>query len=129
DGIAEDISGISDTLDGIANTDTSGAGISGTCIESQTCTGFYESAYPDGLGGLVSGQLDNLKHNTIDNFVSSFGDLDLSSAKRPSFVLPVPFFGDFSFEEQISFDWVFGFIRAVLIMTSVFAARRIIFGG
>lgn len=129
DGIAEDVSGISDILDGIANTDTSGAGTGGTCIESQTCTGFYESAYPDGLGGLVSGQLDNLKHNTIDNFVSSFGDLDLSSAKRPSFVLPVPFFGDFSFEEQISFDWVFGFIRAVLIMTSVFAARRIIFGG
>ncbi|MBS9921737.1 methyl-accepting chemotaxis protein, partial [Vibrio alginolyticus] len=85
--------------------------------------------YPDGLGGLVSGQLDDLKHNTIDNFVNSFGDLDLSSAKRPSFVLPVPFFGDFSFEEQFSFDWVFGFIRAVLIMTSVFAARRIIFGG
>lgn len=129
DGIADEVSGISDTLDGIANTDTSGAGTGGTCIESQSCTGFYESGYPDGLGGLVSGQLDDLKHNTIDNFVNSFGDLDLSSAKRPSFVLPVPFFGDFSFEEQISFDWVFGFIRAVLIMTSVFAARRIIFGG
>ncbi|MBE4350529.1 methyl-accepting chemotaxis protein, partial [Vibrio parahaemolyticus] len=67
--MAEGVSGISDTLDGIANTDTSGAGTGGTCIESQTCTGFYESAYPDGLGGLVSGQLDNLKHNTIDNFV------------------------------------------------------------
>ncbi len=129
DGIADEVSGISDTLNGIANTDTSGAGTGGTCIESQSCTGFYESGYPDGLGGLVSGQLDDLKHNTIDNFVNSFGDLDLSSAKRPSFVLPVPFFGDFSFEEQISFDWVFGFIRAVLIMTSVFAARRIIFGG
>lgn len=129
DGIADEVSGISDTLDGIANTDTSGAGTGGTCIESQSCTGFYESGYPDGLGGLVSGQLDDLKHNTIDNFVNSFGDLDLSSAKRPSFVLPVPFFGDFSFEEQISFDWVFGFVRAVLIMTSVFAARRIIFGG
>ncbi|NMR95230.1 hypothetical protein HKB38_27910, partial [Vibrio parahaemolyticus] len=45
------------------------------------------------------------------------------------FVLPVPFFGDFSFEEHISFDWVFGFVRAVLIMSSIFAARRIIFGG
>ncbi|HHF3257521.1 TPA: methyl-accepting chemotaxis protein, partial [Vibrio alginolyticus] len=73
DGIADEVSGISDTLDGIANTDTSGAGTGGTCIESQSCTGFYESGYPDGLGGLVSGQLDDLKHNTIDNFVNSFG--------------------------------------------------------
>ncbi|MDG2595928.1 methyl-accepting chemotaxis protein [Vibrio parahaemolyticus] len=128
-GIAEDVAGISDTLDGIANTDTSGAGIGGTCIETGTCTGFYESKYPEGLGGLVSGQLNDLKVNTIDNFVSSFGNLDLSNAQRPSFVLPVPFFGDFSFEEHISFDWVFGFVRAVLIMTSIFAARRIIFGG
>ncbi|WP_257575565.1 hypothetical protein [Vibrio parahaemolyticus] len=61
------------------------------------------------------------------------------SARLVTSTYPVPsallscslcrFFGDFSFEEQISFDWVFGFIRAVLIMTSVFAARRIIFGG
>ncbi|WP_257887969.1 hypothetical protein [Vibrio diabolicus] len=129
DGIAEDVSGISETLDGIANTDTSGAGTGGTCIESGNCTGFYQSAYPNGLGGLVSGQMNDLKNNVIDDFVNSFGDIDLSNAKRPSFVLPVPFFGDFSFEEHISFDWVFGFVRAVLIMSSIFAARRIIFGG
>ncbi len=129
DGIAEDVAGISETLDGIANTDTSGAGTGGTCIEAGNCTGFYESAYPDGLGGLVSGQLNDLKTNVIDDFVNSFGNLDLSNAQRPSFVLPVPFFGDFSFEEHISFDWVFGFVRAVLIMSSIFAARRIIFGG
>ncbi|HHX8330913.1 TPA: DUF1542 domain-containing protein [Vibrio alginolyticus] len=129
DGIAEDVAGISETLDGIANTDTSGAGTGGTCIEAGNCTGFYESAYPDGLGGLVSGQLNDLKTNVIDDFVKSFGNIDLSNAQRPSFVLPVPFFGDFSFEEHISFDWVFGFVRAVLIMSSIFAARRIIFGG
>ncbi|WP_318111364.1 methyl-accepting chemotaxis protein [Vibrio sp. 1562] len=129
DGIAEDVAGISDTLDGIANTDTSGAGTSGTCIEAGNCSGFYESAYPDGLGGLVSGQLNDLKTNVIDDFVNSFGNIDLSNAQRPSFVLPVPFFGNFSFEDYINFDWIFGFVRAVLIMTSIFAARRIIFGG
>ncbi|EOX4467662.1 methyl-accepting chemotaxis protein [Vibrio alginolyticus] len=129
DGIAEDVAGISETLDGIANTDTSGAGTGGTCIEAGNCTGFYESAYPDGLGGLVSGQLNDLKTNVIDDFVNSFGNIDLSNAQRPSFVLPVPFYGDFSFEEHISFDWVFGFVRAVLIISSIFAARRIIFGG
>ncbi|HHF3223616.1 TPA: DUF1542 domain-containing protein [Vibrio diabolicus] len=129
DGIAEDVAGISDTLDGIANTDTSGAGTGGTCIEAGNCTGFYESAYPDGLGGLVSGQLNDLKTNVIDDFVNSFGNIDLSNAQRPSFVLPVPFFGNFSFEDYINFDWIFGFVRAVLIMTSIFAARRIIFGG
>ncbi|MCR9623250.1 DUF1542 domain-containing protein, partial [Vibrio sp. RM-44-3] len=129
DGIAEDVAGISETLDGIANTDTSGAGTGGTCIEAGNCSGFYESAYPDGLGGLVSGQLNDLKTNVIDDFVNSFGNIDLSNAQRPSFVLPVPFFGNFSFEDYINFDWIFGFVRAVLIMTSIFAARRIIFGG
>lgn len=126
DGIAEDVEGI---LDGITNTDTSGAGIGGTCIQSGDCKGFYNSGYPDGLDGLVSEQLEKLKINTIDNFVNSFGQMDLSNAKRPSFVLPVPFFGDFSFETYINFDWIFGFVRACLIMTSIFAARRIIFGG
>ncbi|MGD1505598.1 hypothetical protein ACP6H7_23550 [Vibrio harveyi] len=129
EGIAEDVAGISETLDGIANTDTSGAGIGGTCIQAGNCRGFYNSGYPQGLNGLVSGQLDNLKNNTIDKFVNSFGKMDLSNAKRPSFVLPVPFFGDFSFEAYINFDWIFGFVRACLIMTSIFAARRIIFGG
>ncbi|MCR9545757.1 DUF1542 domain-containing protein [Vibrio antiquarius] len=129
DGIAEDVAGISETLDGIANTDTSGAGTGGTCIEAGNCSGFYESAYPDGLGGLVSGQLNDLKTNVIDDFVNSFGNIDLSNAQRPSFILPVPFFGNFSFEDYINFDWIFGFVRAVLIMTSIFAARRIIFGG
>ncbi|EPP5729957.1 hypothetical protein ACUT7I_003330, partial [Vibrio cholerae] len=74
DGIAEDVAGISETLDGIANTDTSGAGTGGTCIDAGNCTGFYESAYPDGLGGLVSGQLNDLKTNVIDDFVNSFGN-------------------------------------------------------
>lgn len=129
EGIAEDVAGISETLDGIANTDTSGAGIGGTCIQVGNCRGFYNSGYPQGLNGLVSGQLENLKNNTIDKFVNSFGKMDLSNAKRPSFVLPVPFFGDFSFEAYINFDWIFGFVRACLIMTSIFAARRIIFGG
>lgn len=129
EGIAEDVAGISETLDGIANTDTSGAGIGGTCIQAGNCKGFYNSGYPQGLNGLVSGQLENLKNNTIDKFVNSFGKMDLSNAKRPSFVLPVPFFGDFSFEAYINFDWIFGFVRACLIMTSIFAARRIIFGG
>jgi hypothetical protein len=126
DGIAEDVEGM---LEGITNTDTSGAGIGGTCIQSGNCKGFYNSGYPDGLNGLVSEQLEKLKTNTIDNFVNSFGRMDLSNAKRPSFVLPVPFFGDFSFETYINFDWIFGFVRACLIMTSIFAARRIIFGG
>ncbi|WP_343289963.1 hypothetical protein AAIA71_20510 [Vibrio harveyi] len=129
EGIAEDVAGISETLDGIANTDTSGAGIGGTCIQAGNCRGFYNSGYPQGLNGLVSGQLEHLKNNTIDKFVNSFGKIDLSNAKRPSFVLPVPFFGDFSFEAYINFDWIFGFVRACLIMTSIFAARRIIFGG
>ncbi|WP_119463880.1 methyl-accepting chemotaxis protein [Vibrio sp. PID23_8] len=128
DGIAEDVSGISDFLDGVANTDTSGAGVGGTCIESGSCTGFYESGYPDGLGGMTSEHLAEMKDTVLDGIVGMF-NLDLSNASRPSFSLPLPYYDNQDFDDYVNFDWIFGFIKVCILVTAVFSGRRIIFGG
>ncbi|CAE6925151.1 hypothetical protein ACOMICROBIO_GDFFDHBD_02232 [Vibrio sp. B1REV9] len=128
DGIAEDVSGISDFLDGVANTDTSGAGVGGTCIESDSCTGFYESGYPDGLGGMASEHLAGMKDTVLDGIVGMF-NLDLSNASRPSFSLPLPYYDNQDFDDYVNFDWIFGFIKVCILVTAVFSGRRIIFGG
>jgi len=129
DGIAEDISGISETLDGIANTDTSGSGWGGTCIADDSCTGFYDSGYPDGIEGVVSGHMSDIKDTVLDGFINTFGELDLSNAKAPSFCMNVLTFGEYCFTDYVDFDWLFGFVRFVMIFTSIAHSRKIIFGG
>ena len=128
-GIGEDIEGISETLDGIANTDTTGAGWGGTCIADDSCTGFYDSGYPDGIEGVVSGHMSDIKDSVLDGFINTFGDLDLSNAKAPSFCMNVITFGEYCFTDYIDFDWLFGFVRFCMIFTAIAQARRIIFGG
>ncbi len=128
-GIGEDIEGISETLDGIANTDTTGAGWGGTCIADDSCTGFYDSGYPDGIEGVVSGHMSDIKDSVLDGFINTFGELDLSNAKAPSFCMGVLTFGEYCFTDYIDFDWLFGFVRFCMIFTSIAQARRIIFGG
>lgn len=122
------LSDIGDGLDKIINTDTSGAGIGGTCIATDSCTGFYDSAYPEGINGLLSGQMTKMKTDVLDPFVATF-NIDVSGAQRPKFGLPVPFYGWFYFDDFIDMDWIFSFIRFVFITSTVFYSRQIIFGG
>lgn len=132
-GLGEKIEGLGEKLDKIDGTltgvDASGAGVSGTCIETDTCTGFYESAYEGDLSGIIGDGLTDMKSSVVDPFVESFGNIDLSGAKRPNFGIPVPFYGYFSFEDFIDLDWVFGFIRFVFLASTAFYCRQIIFGG
>lgn len=127
--VGDSLEEIKGSLDGIANVDTSSAGTSGSCIETDTCTGFYTSGYPDGLSGVANAHFESIKTNVLDGFVNTFGNLDLSNAKRPSFTIPVPFFGDYSIEDYLNLDWVFGFVRFCLIFTAIATARKNILGG
>lgn len=119
---------INENIGSLTDVDTSGAG-SGTCIDSDSCTGFYESSYPDGLKGILTEQMQTLKTQVLDGFLSLFGTLDLSNAQRPSFTIPVLDFGDFDFADYVNLDAVFAFVRFVMIYSSIMASRRIIFGG
>ncbi len=125
DGLGEDVSAIKDA---ITNVDTSGAGISGTCIESDTCTGFYESGYPDGISGIFSEHFETVSESVTDT-VKDFMKIDLSHAQRPSFSIPVLNFGNFSFDDYINLDWIFGFVRVCMMVSTAFLCRKIIFGG
>ncbi|QGM12449.1 attachment protein [Vibrio phage VP24-2_Ke] len=125
DGLGEDVSAIKDA---ITNVDTSGAGISGTCIESDTCTGFYESGYPDGISGIFSQHFETVSESVTDT-VKDFMKIDLSHAQRPSFSIPVLHFGNFNFDDYINLDWIFGFVRVCMMVSTAFLCRKIIFGG
>lgn len=125
DGLAEDVSAIKDA---ITNVDTSAAGISRTCIESDTCTGFYESVYPDGITGIFIEHFDTVSESVTDT-VKDFMKIDLSHAQRPSFSIPVLHFGNFNFDDYINLDWIFGFVRVCMMVTTAFLCRKIIFGG
>lgn len=125
DGLGEDVSAIKDA---ITNVDTSGVGISGTCIESDTCTGFYESGYPDGISGIFTEHFETVSESVTDT-VKDFMKIDLSHAQRPSFSIPVLHFGNFSFDDYINLDWIFGFVRVCMMVSTAFLCRKIIFGG
>ncbi|WP_138956439.1 hypothetical protein [Vibrio ichthyoenteri] len=127
--VGEKLDGIGTTLDEMTNVDTSGAGVSATCIETDTCVSYYETKYPEGLSGMASTQLAELKTEVIDGFVASFGELDLSNAERPKFGLPVPFYGWLYFSDYVDMDWIFSFLRFCFMVTTVFMCRRIVFGG
>tara|TARA_Y100001960_G_scaffold241631_1_gene255468 strand:- start:4662 stop:6326 length:1665 start_codon:yes stop_codon:yes gene_type:complete len=125
-GSLEDIKG---SLDGLSNVDTGSAGTTGTCIQNSSCTGFYTSSYPDGLSGVANSHFQSIKSNVLDGFVDTFGNLDLSNAKKPSFTIPVLDFGDYNIEDYLNLDWIFGFVRFCLIFTAIATARKNILGG
>ena len=125
-GSLEDIKG---SLDGLSNVDTGSAGTTGTCIQNSSCTGFYTSSYPDGLSGVANSHFQSIKSNVLDGFVNTFGNLDLSNAKKPSFIIPVMDFGDYNIEDYLNLDWIFGFVRFCLIFTAIATARKNILGG
>lgn len=127
--VGDSLEEIKGSLDGLANVDISSAGTSGSCIETDTCTGFYTSGYPDGLSGVANAHFESIKTNVLDGFVNTFGNLDLSNAKRPSFTIPVLDFGDYSIEDYLNLDWIFGFVRFCLIFTAIATARKNILGG
>ncbi|CAH6876398.1 conserved exported hypothetical protein [Vibrio chagasii] len=126
DGLTNGVNDIADLLKGV---DASKAGIDGTCIQGDTCQGFYMSAYDGDLSDVVSAELNDMRTSIVDPFVSSFGNINLSGAQRPKFGLPVPFYGYMSFDDYIDMDWIFGFLRFIFLASTAFYCRQIIFGG
>ncbi|MDK9764906.1 hypothetical protein KI743_23145, partial [Vibrio sp. D420a] len=129
DGVQGSLDGIQGSLDELSNVDTSNAGTGSTCISDSSCRGFYRSRYPNGLSGVANEHFQLIKANALDGFVDTFGTLDLSNAKRPTFAIPIMDFGTFDLSEYFDFDWLFGFVRFCLIFTAIATARKNILGG
>ena len=87
---------------------------------------WYVKKYPDGVGGVMTASFNDMKATPLYGFLDSFR-VQVNSA---------PFDGCFSFNVWLVGDvplcipsGVLTFISIVLIITALFAARSIIFGG
>jgi hypothetical protein len=90
--------------------------------------GFYTSAYPEGLAGIWDANKAGLNSTP---FMQSLGNLNpfsgaSNSGSCPVWTIVLWQLGTFNFD---GFCWVFPFIRVVLLITTLFTIRSIVFGG
>ena len=90
---------------------------------------FYEPQYPDGFQGVWDAATTDLGTSAFVEFLNSF--VPSFSGSCPSFSLNVNVdswaaFGTFEFS---SLCYVFDFIKIIMLITALFTARALIFGG
>lgn len=102
-----------------------------TFIDSEfpEVTPFYEQKYPDGLAGVWNQAKADIDNSNFMRFLSSF---------IPSFSGSCPAFGmqfaignmaNFGSQDFNSLCYVFDFIKIIFLVTAVFTARALTFGG
>jgi hypothetical protein len=92
-------------------------------------TPFYEQKYPDGLSGVWNQAKADIDNSSFMRFLSSF--IPSFSGSCPTFGLNFAIgnmanFGSLDFQ---SLCYVFDFVKIILLVTAVFAARQLTFGG
>lgn len=90
---------------------------------------FYQQKYPDGLAGVWQSVSSNIESSAFLAFLSSF--VPNFSGSCPTFSLQFNIaswanYGTISFWNMC---WIFEFIKTVLIVSAVFLARALTFGG
>lgn len=90
---------------------------------------FYQQKYPDGLAGVWSNVSSDIESSAFLAFLSSF--VPNFSGSCPTFSLQFNIaswanYGTISFWNMC---WIFEFIKTVLIVSAVFLARALTFGG
>lgn len=124
--VIDSISKVNNNLDALANLDTSDVSV---CNGGECPKGFYTSKYENGFSGVFDDNFDALKNSVIDGVTEVFGSIDLSNAVAPSFCLIIGSFGSFCFTDYINLDWIFTFVRAAFMFTTIFYSRKLIIGG
>jgi hypothetical protein len=129
--MADDLSGIGDAIDGLANLDGSSFR-QGTCFDvpaRTNCQGWYKALYPDGFKGVFDKQFGYLASDVSKGIDNIFGELDLSNASAPNFCLNFWMLGRQCFTDYMDLSWIFGFIRFAFMFTTVWLCRGLVFGG
>jgi hypothetical protein len=90
---------------------------------------FYQQKYPDGLSGVWNQAKADIDNSSFMRFLSSF--IPSFSGSCPTFGLNFAIgnmanFGSVDFQ---SLCYVFDFVKIILLVTAVFAARQLTFGG
>lgn len=126
DSLNASISKVNDNLDALANLDTSDVSV---CKGGECPEGFYTSKYENGFAGVFDDNFEALKNSVTEGVIEVFGSIDLSNAVAPSFCLIIGSFGSFCFTDYINLDWIFTFVRAAFMFTTIFYSRKLIIGG
>jgi len=92
-------------------------------------TSFYERKYPDGLQGVWSKAKTDLDNSAFIQFLYSF--VPSFSGSCPSFGLNmnISSWAAYGFQSFSSICYVLDFVKAILLVTALFTARAITFGG
>lgn len=97
--------------------------------EFPAVTPFYEQKYPDGLSGVWSQVSADIDNSSFIGFLKSF--VPTFSGSCPTFGLSFNIaswanYGSVSFWNMC---WIFDFIKIIFLVTAVFTARALTFGG
>lgn len=90
---------------------------------------FYEQKYPDGLEGIWETRKAELLDSPFISFLESF--VPSFSGSCPSFSLNINIasWANYGVQNFPSLCYVFDFIKVIMLVTAVFTARALMFGG
>uniref|UniRef100_UPI0013F611A0 hypothetical protein n=1 Tax=Metapseudomonas otitidis TaxID=319939 RepID=UPI0013F611A0 len=90
---------------------------------------FYKQQYPDGLKGVWNSKQKDFKDSAFLKFLSGF--VPTFAGVCPSFGLDfnIASWAMFGHIDFMSLCWVFDFIKIIMMVTTVFTCRALIFGG
>lgn len=90
---------------------------------------FYEQKYPAGMAGVWTEKKAALMSSPFSGLITSFGGNFGDGGQCPSWTLPSPLLG-LNFDGEVQMPcWIWDVLGVIFVVTSLFAARRIIFGG
>ena len=91
----------------------------------------YEQKYPDGFAGVWDTRITEIQSTPLFTAVTGFTSGGPSSGTCPSWALSLNFgfvnLGTYNLGEDYCYVWPF--VRLILLITALFVARRIVFGG
>ena len=106
-------------------------GYGGNGVASLNIPDFYQQKYPDGIIGIWNHHANNIMASPVFTLVNSFHAGVPTSGSCPSWsaefnIMQGANYGSHAF---VSYCSIYSVIRIIIIITALFTARSIVFGG
>jgi hypothetical protein len=92
-------------------------------------TDFYTQKYPNGFGGIWTTRSAQMQNSAFLGLITALNPNFGNAGTCPSFQMPGPLLGVSMGGNFAPPCWIWDALKAILIVTALFMARRIIFGG
>jgi hypothetical protein len=107
-----------------------GSGIEARTEPTPDMEGFWQTDYPDGLQGIVDEKIGEVKETQLFNFMESFKPtFSAGTAPDLKMCFNLGALGNFGCHSFVIDSRVFPAVKIFLLITAVFACRKILFGG